>query len=141
MTKIVVDTNVLVSALLKTRGAEAGVLDLVAKEKAQWCVSRAVLAEYGEVLRRPKFARIPRAYVDALLALAARAALVTPKTMVTVSPHEPDNRFLECAEAAAADYLVTGNRRHFPRRYKATEVVTPRQFLEIVKALPGEEEP
>lgn len=61
--------------------------------------------------------------------------------MVTVSPHEPDNRFLECAEAAAADYLVTGNRRHFPRRYKATEVVTPRQFLEIVKALPGEEEP
>lgn len=74
MTKIVVDTNVLVSALLKTRGAEAGVLDLVAKEKAQWCVSRAVLAEYGEVLRRPKFARIPRAYVDALLTLAARAA-------------------------------------------------------------------
>ncbi len=138
MPKIVVDTNVLVSALLITHGAEAAVLDCIADHKAEWCVSPAVLAEYEEVLRRPKFSRIPPKYVDALLVFAARANLVSPKITLTVSPHGPDNRFLECAEAANADYLVTGNTRHFPSRHGDTEIVRPRQFLELIRKQPDE---
>ncbi len=133
MPKIVLDTNVLISALLTTRGAQAAVLDCVAENKAQWCVSPAVLAEYEEVLRRPKFLGIPREYIHALLVLAARANLVRPDITLAVSPDETDNRFLECAEAANADYLVTGNIRHFPKRHGKTEVVTPRQFLVVVR--------
>lgn len=132
MPKIVVDTNVLVSALLTTRGAEAAVLDCIADHKADWCVSPTVLAEYEEVLRRPKFSRIPREYIDALLVLAARANLVIPKITLTVSPHEPDNRFLECAEAANADYLVTGNTRHFPAMHGQTRIVTAHRFLHLI---------
>lgn len=134
MPKLVVDTNVLVSALLITRGSEAAVLDCIADHKAEWCVSPAVLAEYEEVLRRPKFSRIPREYVDALLVFAARATLVSPEFTLTVSPHEPDNRFLERAEAADADYLVTGNARHFPPRHGKTEIVTARKFMKSIRS-------
>ena len=40
--------------------------------------------------------------------------------------------FLECAEAAHADYLVTGNKRHFPDQWKKTRVIGVREFIEIV---------
>jgi predicted nucleic acid-binding protein len=43
-----------------------------------------------------------------------------------------DNKFLECADAARADYLVTGNQRHFPRFWKQTKVITSREFISIV---------
>jgi predicted nucleic acid-binding protein len=39
--------------------------------------------------------------------------------------------FLECADAARADYLVTGNQKHFPRFWKKTKVVTPREFVSL----------
>jgi predicted nucleic acid-binding protein len=57
--------------------------------------------------------------------------LVTPVETLTVSRDEPDNRFLECAEAAKADFLITGNLRHFPKEWKGTRVVTARQFADL----------
>jgi predicted nucleic acid-binding protein len=45
--------------------------------------------------------------------------------------HDPeDNRFLECAEAARADYLATGSKRHFPRNRRQTLVVNARELIE-----------
>jgi uncharacterized protein len=130
MTKVVIDTNVLVSALLKEHGAEAAVLFRVADKRLRWFISPPVLAEYKEVLGRPRFSRIPRPYIDALLTLAERRAeLVTPTFKLTVSRHEPDNRFYECAHAAGADYLVTGNRRHFPKDLPPTKIVNARELL------------
>jgi predicted nucleic acid-binding protein len=49
-----------------------------------------------------------------------------------VAPDPDDNKFLECADAARADYLVTGNPRHFPKFWKKTKVITSREFLSIV---------
>jgi predicted nucleic acid-binding protein len=47
--------------------------------------------------------------------------------------HDPDdNKFLECADAALADYLVTGNQRHFSKFWKKTRVITSREFIGIV---------
>jgi predicted nucleic acid-binding protein len=54
---------------------------------------------------------------------------VTPTRRVSVSPDEPDNRFLECADAAQSDYLITGNKRHFPKQWKTTSIVNAREFL------------
>jgi predicted nucleic acid-binding protein len=73
--------------------------------KVLWCVSPDILAEYADVPYRPRFSSLPRELILVVLTLAARGELVIPKVAVTVYPHEPDNRFLECAEAAAADYL------------------------------------
>jgi predicted nucleic acid-binding protein len=50
-----------------------------------------------------------------------------------VCADDPDDIiFLECAETAAADYLVTGNRKHYPDEWKKTRIVTAREFMEIV---------
>jgi predicted nucleic acid-binding protein len=49
-----------------------------------------------------------------------------------VTKDPDDNKFLECVDAARADYLVTGNQRHFPQFWKGTKVITSRQFVDIV---------
>jgi predicted nucleic acid-binding protein len=49
-----------------------------------------------------------------------------------VAKDPDDDKFLECAGAARADYLVTGNQRHFPKFWKKTKVITPREFIGIV---------
>ena len=112
------------------------VLDtLVAFRAVELFVSEAVLAEYREVFSRPKFARLPSAEVAALLALIqSEATMVTPSTRLEVSTHDSDNRFYECADTAQADYIVTGNTRHFTKSHKNTRIVTGRGLLDLVLA-------
>ena len=55
-----------------------------------------------------------------------------------ISPDPDDVMFLACAEAAKAHYLITGNIRHFPSRWKYTKIVTPRAFIDIWKDLRSE---
>lgn len=109
-------------------------LDLVAEARLDCFVSREILVEYAEVLHRPKL-KLERSGIDYLLhVISKRATLVEPANRVTVSPHESDNRFLECAEAAQAEFLVTGNKRHFPKQWKSTAVVNARELLTGLKA-------
>jgi putative PIN family toxin of toxin-antitoxin system len=85
------------------------------------CVSEEVLAEYSVVLGRAKFAGLdPRRVASLLTAIAKAATLVSPANRLGESPDEPDNRFYECAAAAEADYIVTGNTRHFQKPYGTT---------------------
>ena len=51
---------------------------------------------------------------------------------IHVANDPADDKFIECADAARADYLVTGNVRHFPKFWKSTKVVTSREFLSLV---------
>ena len=132
LTKVVLDTNVVVSAHLKAGGLEACVLDLALASKLQLYVSHDVLAEYEEVLRRPRFRIESKKVSQSLRLIKKRAKNVTPTLTLSVSPDPDDNRFLECAEAANADYRVTGNRRHFPAKYRNTLVVNARQLIEII---------
>ena len=60
---------------------------------------------------------------------------VHPTQALEISRHEPDNRFLECVLTARADFLVTGNTKHFPKRYRTTHIVSARDFLAVI-ALP-----
>lgn len=129
---IVVDTNVFVSAVIKNFGAEAGILDLVAAGRLRLWVSEPILAEYKNVLQRPRL-RLDARGVERLLQLGVeKGFLVICTTRAAGSPHEPDNRFLECAEAARADFLVTGNKKHFPENWKGTRVVNARELLNLL---------
>ena len=65
-----------------------------------------------------------------LLRKAAR--IVRPRHRLNVTRDPDDNRFLECAEASKADYIVTGNKRHFPKKWRQTQVVNARELLEWV---------
>lgn len=130
--KVVLDTNVVVSALLNARGNEALVFDLCLARKLQLYVSKAILTEYEEVLRRPRF-RLDSNHVTAVMQLIRKAAkTVKPTQRLAVCKDEDDNKLLECAEAASADYLVTGNLRHFPKQHEQTQVINARAFIEII---------
>jgi predicted nucleic acid-binding protein len=59
-----------------------------------------------------------------------------PTRQLQVTRDPEDNKFLECADAARADYLLTGNQRHFPRFWKKTKVITRREFISIVAPHP-----
>jgi putative PIN family toxin of toxin-antitoxin system len=130
--RIVLDTNVLVSALLSTKGNEFLALRLALSDAFEVGVTTAILNEYREVLERPRF-KISRLKIETLfLELEASARLVRPANAVEASPDEADNRFLECAETIDAEFLITGNKRHFPKTWKGTKVVNAREFLEQV---------
>jgi putative PIN family toxin of toxin-antitoxin system len=132
MIKVVLDTNVLVSAHLKEQGLEADVLRLALAEAIALYVTQQIMDEYEFVLRRPKFSLQSIHLEMSISRIRAVSIAVTPKSTVTISPDETDNRFLECAEESHADYLVTGNKRHFPKRWKTTAIVNARQFLETI---------
>jgi putative PIN family toxin of toxin-antitoxin system len=132
MSRVVLDTNVVVSALLVPVGTQSSVLLLALRGDVELYVSAPILHEYEEVLRRPRFKLQPRQIAIALRDIRKVAHVVAPAAKITTSTHESDNRFLECADAADADYLVTGNIRHFPKIHKRTRIVTGRQFLDLL---------
>jgi putative PIN family toxin of toxin-antitoxin system len=132
--RVVLDTNVVVSAHLKSGGYERHALDLVLTGKLQLVVSEAILAEYAGVLSRPKFAIAPKQLAKSLRLIRGAARVVRPQHELTIAHDPADNRFLECAETARADYLVSGNKRHFPPRWRQTSVVNARELIEWIAA-------
>ena len=129
---VVLDTNVVVSATLKPQGREALILTLALEGELRLLVSEPILWEYERVLPREKF-RVDAARLSALLELIRKAGhWLHPVRDLSEASDPSDNRFLECAEAGEADYLVTGNRRHFPKRWGRTQVVNARGLLEII---------
>jgi uncharacterized protein len=136
MMRVVFDTNIVVSAMLSPSGTAADALRLALHRHVQLCASAVILEEYEEVLRRPKFRRPPQVVSAFLKAVRAVAELVEPAVTLTVSTDAADNRFLECAEAADAHYLVTGNTQHFPTTWGRTRVITARELIELVTPKP-----
>ena len=130
--RIVLDTNIIVSAALKPDGLQRTVLLLALTKPARLYITEEILAEYATVLARPEL-KIRKGLRQQLLQLVkSRAYGVAPAKRLQVTPDPDDNIFLECADAARADYLLTGNQRHFPKFWKKTKVITSREFLSVV---------
>lgn len=134
MTRVVLDTNIIVAALLQPLGPPAQLYILGTGGAFELCVSAKVYAEYEEVISRPRFKRSPEIIADTLLAIRERAFWVRPTERVQVCTDPDDDAFLECAQAAEADYLVTGNLKHFPSSWNKTRVVTARWLLDYLLA-------
>ncbi len=126
---IVLDTNVLVSALLSPFRAPGRILDLILTEDLHIVFDDRVMAEYRTVLRRPKFG-FDRRNVDELLEeCAENGHFLTAPPLGLDLPDPADVIFVEVAFAAQAP-LVTGNSRHFPSdRSQGILVVSPTVFL------------
>lgn len=130
--RLVIDTNVLVSAAIKPAGLQRTVLLLAITKPARLYVSRPILEEYREVLGREEL-RIRKGLQNQLMQLIKnRSHTVVPKRRIEITRDPDDNIFLECADSSRADYLITGNQRHFPRFWKSTKVITPREFVALV---------
>ncbi len=130
--KIVVDTNVLVSALLRPESIPARILDTVLSRQATLALDHRVYLEYREVLMRPEFG-FPRDYVDNILDFLWRSSERAHAVALPVELPDPDDaKFLEVAASAAADALITGNLKHFlPSQRYSVPVHSPRQWWDL----------
>ncbi len=130
--RLVIDTNVVVSAALKPEGLQRTVVLLAMRKPARWYVSDAIVSEYAMVLARPEL-KIRRSLRQQLLQLIKNHAhVVRPSRLAQVTSDPADNMFIECADAARADYLVTGNPRHFPKFWKHPKIITSSEFLAVI---------
>ena len=133
MIRIVLDTNVLISALLNSQGLPAQVfLMVLADRDTELCVSGDIYAEYETVIRRSHFKRSESEIEATLGAIRERGFWVKPTQRLHACSDPDDDIFLECAQAAAAHYLVTGNPKHFPPAWGRALIVTPRQFIDAI---------
>ncbi len=130
--RLVIDTNVLVSAAPKPEGLQRTVLLLGMTKPARMYVTEAIIAEYRVVLARPELKMRKGLRQQFLALIENHAQFVKPMRSIQVAKDPDDDKFLECADAARADYLVTGNQRHFPRFWKKTKVITSREFISMV---------
>jgi putative PIN family toxin of toxin-antitoxin system len=130
--RLVIDTNIVISAALKPDGLQRTIFLLAITKPARLYVSDSILAEYRNLLARPEF-KISKGLRQQFLDLLKTSAQhVTPMRALNLAKDPDDNKFLECAEAARADYLITSNLRHFPRFWRQTKVITSREFIGIV---------
>lgn len=131
MIRLVLDTNVIVSALLQPFGLPARIFLLAISGSFQLCLSGNIYAEYEEVIRRPRLRLTERVISGALHSIRETSLWFRPVVRVHACGDPDDNIFLECAQASRAVFLVTGNSRHFPEKWLETQIVTPRRFAEI----------
>src|SRR5216683_6521469 len=125
--RLVLDTNVVVSAALKPFGLQRTVFLLALTKPARLYLSEPIFEEYRAVLSRPELHIHKGLRQQFLQLLQSRARFVAPIGSLQVTSDPGDNIFLECADAAGADYLITGNQRHFPNFWKKTKIISSRE--------------
>ncbi|MBK0382811.1 putative toxin-antitoxin system toxin component, PIN family [Pedobacter sp. SD-b] len=132
MQKVIIDTNVLVSALIQKSYPNLIMNNLFIENKFNLCVSDELVEEYYEVLARPKFSKFIEFYNRAdiiLTEILSQAKFYTPNIKLNLIKDEKDNMILELADACEADYIITGNSNDFTfSHYKKTLIVTPKQY-------------
>lgn len=127
-----IDTNVLVSAMLKWDSVPGTIIDLAFNDIIIPLVNEEIIKEYHEVLSRPKFyltEDIVRDIVDEIL---EHAVFVSEERLEIDFPDSADRVFYEVTMEKRKDgsaYLITGNIKHFPSELF---VVTPREMLDII---------
>ena len=109
MKKVIIDTNVVISAIPKGRVPRLVIQFIVDSSNYQWVVSREILAEYKEVLNRKKF-KLPDEIKNQWLEIIDLAiTLIYVNVEVDFPRDRKDTKFLECAVATEADFLITGD--------------------------------
>ena len=134
--RLILDTNVLVSALIQRSCPYFIVDQILADGRLKLCLSEQLFTEYIEVLNREKFSKFPDFHFRAqnLLAdLEKQALMFDPTISVNIIGDSADNRLLELAETCLADYVVTGNTNDFTMtEYKGTKIVSPKELFELL---------
>jgi uncharacterized protein len=87
-----------------------------------------ILEEYADVLSRSEFYIRKRGSPAIAAAHQEPQLYCQPSRRLEVAVDPDDNMFLECADVRA-DYLITGNQKHFPRFWKKTKIITTREFI------------
>jgi putative PIN family toxin of toxin-antitoxin system len=129
--RLVLDTNVFVSAALKPEGLQRTTFLLATTKPARFYVSAPILEEYAEVFSRPELMIRRGLRLQLLQLIKNRSHMIVPSRRLDVTSDPDDNIFIECADAARADYLITGNQKHFPPFWKSTKIISARDFINL----------
>ena len=131
MRRVVLDCNVPVSAGLTDGTCRRVLVD--ALRRCAVIVGPAIVQEYRTVFLRSKFRQAQAHFAPILDGVLTIALVVEPEPSVWRSPDPKDQPYFDVAMAARADYLITGNKRHFPDCLGAgLKVVTPVDYLQLV---------
>jgi len=132
MQKVIIDTNILVSALIQRSYPNLIIYYCVLENQVDVCISDELFEEYLEVLNRPKFTRYPDFLNKAefvLTQIESKALKFFPKEKFEIINDKNDNRLLELASESNADYLITGNTNDFTMsNFKGTKIVSPKEY-------------
>lgn len=136
MLKLVLDTNTFISAFF-WEGNEAQLLRKIEEGRARLVITKEILSEIEEVIKRPKFSevmRIANSTPDQILQkIVSLSHLIAPKIEVRVCRDEKDNKFLECAESAKAGYIISGDEDLLSlKEYKGIPIVKTRLILRLL---------
>jgi uncharacterized protein len=129
--RLVIDTNVLVSAALNPDGLQRTTILIAITKPARLYVSPPILKEYAGVLARPQLKIRKGVRLELLQLIKKSSHMVVPTQRLEVASDPDDNVFLECADKAGADYLITGNQKHFAEFWKKTKTITSREFITL----------
>ena len=130
--RLVLDTNVIVSAAIKPEGLQRTVFLVAITKPVRLYVSENILAEYAAVLARRELKIRKGLRRQFLQLIRNHSQVIVPSRLPQVTSDTDDNMFVECADAARADYLITGNQRHFPKFWKSTKIISSREFLDVI---------
>jgi hypothetical protein len=137
--RVVLDVNVLVSATISARGSPARIMELWEEERFEVVISPEIIGELGQVIRYPKIQEkyhLPEQYVEKFLGLISNQAIVVePVRKITQIKSDPtDNRYLECAIAGRAAYIISGD-QHLLRlvEYQGIPILSPAEFLAVLR--------
>jgi len=132
--RVVVDTNVFISSLFNTEGNPRKVIDLWRFEKITLCLSKEILVEYFEVLGRFGMSEEPEGedLVQLLQKRYNQVFLTSVPTISAISEDPADNKFIECAAAADAKYIISGDRHLLNLKlFKGIRILPPAEFLRV----------
>jgi putative PIN family toxin of toxin-antitoxin system len=127
----VLDTNVLVSAMVAPDGAPRQVVDWIVEGRHELVVDDRILCEYRRVLCRPDLDIRPEE-AETILERIEEVALHVEVDQPSVRlPDQSDSKFVECALQTKAHCVVTGNRKHFPSGVcGGVRILSPREFVD-----------
>ena len=138
MIRAVLDANVFISGLISKKGVPGKILDAWLEGEFSVYVSPQIVEEIARVLNYPRIQeRLRPGESDRLITkLKAASKFVNGNLKVQVLKQDPsDNIYLACAVEAGAEYLVSGNIKHYLEAgnpFLGVEILTPREFLDII---------
>jgi putative PIN family toxin of toxin-antitoxin system len=133
MTKVVLDTNILVSAFIKYGGNESKIIEKTINRQITHITSEDILDEFHTVISRPQFRYSSTKIKEIMLFLIKSTQITTPTEKIGAIKEDPaDNKILECATAAKADYIITGDKHLLNlKKYDGIPILTSTEFLKI----------
>lgn len=138
--RVVIDTNVFISSLLNPAGNPRKVIDLWRLEKITLCMSKEILKEYVEVLGRMGMAVEPEGaeLVQLFETRYNQAFAASPPPIAAIAEDPADDKFISCAMAVGARYIVSGDRHLLDlRTFKGIRILPPADFVKLKVFSPG----